>query len=170
MAVRRYLERWQFWREVIRRQEASGLSVAAFCRQEQVAPASFFAWRKKLAEADRQDEHAMLGHQAKPASGQNASHAVSGHHANSASGQNASHAVPERGANAAQNRSTNAAQGRGTNAAHAQFVPIELVSWPKPAASFEIVDPDGYRVVVPAVFDAESLREILCVLKEVASC
>lgn len=153
MAVRRYEERWQSWRDVIRRQAASGLSVAAFCREEQVAPASFFAWRKKLAEADRQDEHGASERQVNPASG-----------------QNPSHAVPERGANTAQNRSANTTQNRGANTTHAQFVPIELVSWPQNAASFEIVDPDGYRVVVPAAFDAESLREILCVLKEVASC
>jgi hypothetical protein len=145
MAVRRQLERWQFWREVIRRQEASGLSVAAFCREEQVAPASFFAWRKKLAEADQQVEQAE-----------------SGRNANPAPESNASNAAPERG--------TSATPGRSANAAHAQFVPIELSPWPQNTARFEIVHPDGYRVVVPARFDAESLREILRVLKEVASC
>lgn len=121
MAMRRNLERWQSWREVIRRQEASGLSVAAFCREEQVPPASFFAWRKKLAEVD----------------------------------QNA-----------------NAASGRDADASHevqVQFVPIDLSACTRPA-SFEIVHPDGYRVVVPVRFDGESLREILLVLKEIASC
>lgn len=122
MATRRNLERWQSWREVIRRQEASGLSVAAFCREEQVPPASFFAWRKKLADAD----------------------------------QNA-----------------NAAPGRDADASHevrAQFVPIDLSACTPSPASFEIVHPDGYRVVVPTPFDGESLREILLVLKEMATC
>ena len=131
MATRRNLERWQSWREVIRRQEASGLSVAAFCREQQVAPASFFAWRKKLAEADQQDGSAAP--------------------AQDASGS------PERDAVA-------------SHAARAQFVPIELSAGTPSPANFEIVDPDGYRVVVPARFDGESLREILLVLKEVASC
>ena len=114
MATRRNLERWQSWREVIRRQEESGLSVAAFCREEQVPPASFFAWRKKLAEAD-QDENA-------------------------------------------------------SRQAQVKFVPIELSPCTPSAANFEIVGPDGYRVVVPTPFDAETLREILLVLKEIASC
>jgi hypothetical protein len=108
------------------------LSVAAFCREEQVPPASFFAWRKKLAEADQQ-------------------------HENAAPEQNAKNAVPERDANA-------------SPAVGARFVPIELSPCSASAANFEIVHPGGYRVVVPARFDAESLREILCVLKEVASC
>jgi transposase-like protein len=114
MATRRNLERWQSWRDVIRRQEESGLSVAAFCREEQVPPASFFAWRKKLAEAD-QDENA-------------------------------------------------------SRQAQVQFVPIELSPCTPSASNFEIVGPTGYRVLVPAQFEAESLREILCVLQEVASC
>ncbi len=122
MATRRNLERWQSWRDVIRRQKESGLSVAAFCREQQVPPASFFAWRRKLAEAD----------------------------------QNA-----------------NAAPGRNADAAHevrAQFVPIAISPVPPSSANFEIVGPDGYRVVVPTPFDAVSLREILRVVKEVASC
>lgn len=122
MAVRRYAERWQSWREVIRRQAESGLSVAAFCREQQVSPASFFAWRKKLSEADQ---------------------------------------------------NVNASPGRDADASHevrAQFVPIVIPPVPPSSANFEIVGPDGYRVVVPTRFEAESLREILRVLKEIASC
>jgi hypothetical protein len=122
MATRRNLERWQSWRDVIRRQAESGLSVAAFCREQQVPPASFFAWRKKLAEADQ--------------------------NANAASSRDAD-ASPE---------------------VRAQFVPIAISPVPPSAANFEIVGPDGYRLVVPTPFDGESLREILRVLKEIASC
>ena len=35
------------WRDLIRRQRASGLSVAGFCRQNGVAGSSFFAWKRK---------------------------------------------------------------------------------------------------------------------------
>ncbi|QDU92266.1 IS66 family insertion sequence element accessory protein TnpA [Lignipirellula cremea] len=41
-------DREAFWRDVVERQAESGLTVAAFCRQEQISPPSFFAWRKKL--------------------------------------------------------------------------------------------------------------------------
>ncbi len=122
MATRRNLERWQSWRDVIRRQEQSGLSVAAFCREQQVPPASFFAWRRKLAEVD----------------------------------QNA-----------------NAALGRDADASQevrAQLVPIAISPVLPSSANFELVGPDGYWVVVPTPFDIESLREILRVLKEIASC
>ncbi len=39
------------WREIIARQQASGLTVAAFCRRAQLSPVSFFAWRRKLRTA-----------------------------------------------------------------------------------------------------------------------
>jgi hypothetical protein len=39
------------WREVLRRQAGSGLSVAAFCRRSRIPQASFYAWRRKLRDA-----------------------------------------------------------------------------------------------------------------------
>lgn len=36
------------WRKLIEQQKASGLSVAAFCRQSGVSQPSFYAWRQKL--------------------------------------------------------------------------------------------------------------------------
>lgn len=38
------------WRAMVRRQQGSGLSVAAFCRQTGVPQASFYAWRRKVQE------------------------------------------------------------------------------------------------------------------------
>jgi hypothetical protein len=40
---------WRKWRKVIERQQASGLSVAAFCRSSGVPTSSFFAWKRRLA-------------------------------------------------------------------------------------------------------------------------
>lgn len=37
------------WRLRLRRQAASGLSIVAFCRREDVSSASFYAWRRRLA-------------------------------------------------------------------------------------------------------------------------
>lgn len=39
------------WRELVRGHAASGLSVAAYCRQMQVPQSSFYAWRRKLRDA-----------------------------------------------------------------------------------------------------------------------
>lgn len=36
------------WRKRFGRQRRSGLSVAEFCRRENVSPASFYAWRNRL--------------------------------------------------------------------------------------------------------------------------
>jgi hypothetical protein len=36
------------WREILRRQRASGLPVAAFCRQTGVAVSSFYYWRRRV--------------------------------------------------------------------------------------------------------------------------
>lgn len=40
------------WRERLRRYVESGLSVRAFCRRESLTEASFYAWRRTLAERD----------------------------------------------------------------------------------------------------------------------
>ena len=39
------------WREVVRAQAASGLSVAAYCRRARVPASSFYTWRRKLRDA-----------------------------------------------------------------------------------------------------------------------
>lgn len=42
-------ERSAVWRERLRAQQASGLNIAAWCKQEGVSAWSFYAWRKRLA-------------------------------------------------------------------------------------------------------------------------
>jgi hypothetical protein len=49
MSRRRTKDRESYWRGVIAGQQASGLSIAAFCREEDVSPPSFYAWRRRLA-------------------------------------------------------------------------------------------------------------------------
>ena len=39
------------WREIVRGQAESGLSVAAYCRRARVPASSFYAWRRKLRDA-----------------------------------------------------------------------------------------------------------------------
>jgi len=36
------------WRDILKRHTASGLSVRAFCQQEQVTESSFYAWRRTI--------------------------------------------------------------------------------------------------------------------------
>lgn len=41
-----------FWREMLRRQAASGLSARAFCQREKLAESGFYAWRRTIAQRD----------------------------------------------------------------------------------------------------------------------
>jgi len=43
----------RLWRDAFRRFAASGLSVRSFCRRETLCEASFYAWRRTVAERDR---------------------------------------------------------------------------------------------------------------------
>jgi hypothetical protein len=38
------------WRDALRRQRASGLTVQSFCRREGLSESSFYAWRRAIAE------------------------------------------------------------------------------------------------------------------------
>lgn len=47
----RHAQRMQ-WEERIRQQQTSGLSVKTFCKQEHLSLATFYWWKRKLAEGD----------------------------------------------------------------------------------------------------------------------
>jgi len=42
-------ERRDFWRQLVQRQEQSGLSVRAFCQQHRANEHSFYQWRKRFS-------------------------------------------------------------------------------------------------------------------------
>jgi transposase-like protein len=42
--------RLDFWRQLIAKQEQSGVSVRAFCQQHRTSEYSFYHWRKRLRE------------------------------------------------------------------------------------------------------------------------
>jgi hypothetical protein len=52
--VPRGVEKEPFWRGQIEGQAASGLSARQWCRREQLSEPSFYAWRRKLAQRDRE--------------------------------------------------------------------------------------------------------------------
>ena len=45
-------EAWAKWRGLISEQSRSGQSVAAFCRERGLCASQFFAWKKRLRQAD----------------------------------------------------------------------------------------------------------------------
>lgn len=124
MANVRSAERERYWRGVIKKQRASGLSVAEFCRRNDVADGLFYRWRRRLAELDAQQDSGPK-------------------------------AVDRR--------------NEADREAAARFVPIELPPPPVPAG-FEIIRANGLRVLVPAEFEGEALRELLRAIEEVPGC
>ena len=46
------------WREILKRQQTSGLSVRAFCRQEAIREPSFYAWRRTIRQRDAKNQPA----------------------------------------------------------------------------------------------------------------
>jgi hypothetical protein len=53
MAKQRNGEREAFWREQVRRQAASRLSVRRFCEEKGLSEPSFYAWRRTLAQREQ---------------------------------------------------------------------------------------------------------------------
>ena len=51
-SVRRPRRTPQQWAELVAQQAASDLDVAAFCRQHDVGLSGFYAWRRRLADAE----------------------------------------------------------------------------------------------------------------------
>jgi hypothetical protein len=50
MAGRKSAEKASRWREILRRQANSGVSIRRFCAREGLSEPSFYAWRKRLRE------------------------------------------------------------------------------------------------------------------------
>lgn len=53
-AKQRDPDKEHFWRQMLKRQRDSQLSVRAFCRLHQLSEVNFYAWRRTLAARDQQ--------------------------------------------------------------------------------------------------------------------
>ena len=47
-------QRAAYWRDILKRQAGSGLSVRRFCATNEISEPSFYQWRKKLAQRDQE--------------------------------------------------------------------------------------------------------------------
>ena len=56
MAISEKRNREAYWRDVLRRQRRSGLSIAAFCRKQDVSQASFYYWKRKDTPGENQPD------------------------------------------------------------------------------------------------------------------
>jgi hypothetical protein len=53
-------KRHALWHDRVRRQEASGLTVAQFCAQEQIARSKFYAWKHRIRVRDASNRRSTL--------------------------------------------------------------------------------------------------------------
>lgn len=63
----------RFWRDVLKRFAASGLSVRAFCQEEKLAETAFYAWRRMIGERDAEAKRPV---KARPAGSRKPQHPV----------------------------------------------------------------------------------------------
>ena len=66
MGQRRSSKRAGYWQGVIGKQESSGMSAAAFCRQHEVPESSFYNWKRKLKQRRREDDSTRTGKATSP--------------------------------------------------------------------------------------------------------
>lgn len=129
-------EKRSYWRGVLRRQRESGLSVRQFCTDEGLCYASFYRWKRKIAaKGSRRVCSSEEDGKRRPRAG-------------AGSGRNGGK----------RRRASRAAKGNGCAAA---FIPVRVQAAGSP---LEVVHPRGHVVRVPAVFDENSLRQVLDVL------
>lgn len=50
-----------FWRKVLRRRERSGLTVAAFCKREQLKQTAYYYWQREILRRDAEQRIAADG-------------------------------------------------------------------------------------------------------------
>jgi len=146
-------ERERVWREVIRDQAVSGLSISAFCRDREVSPGSFFNWRRKLADRELEREDSRHHSHA-------TDHAVVASKFVALDFPTSKVAVPK----VAMSKVTVAGAGLLGASRMESSVDPRTVS----RTGCEVVLPNGCRVIVPVQCDASWLRELLAAVRDTA--
>lgn len=114
----------RLWRAAVSRQAASGSTIRDFCRREGLSEPSFYAWKRLIAERDRERNQ-------KPTRPQQTRRIA----------RRKPRAVYQRPA----------------------FLPVSVITGAG-SADLKISTPRGWRVRVPAGFDATTLAEVLRLL------
>ena len=52
--MKRNAQKEAYWRDMVKRQARSGLSVRRFCSEQDISEPAFYGWRKKLAQRDQE--------------------------------------------------------------------------------------------------------------------
>jgi hypothetical protein len=136
----------RFWRQTMRRQRRSGLTIRAYCEEHGLKEPSFYWWRRRLAWRDGQSENKTQRHDGQPQ-------------------RTAKRTGPSRVAEKGKSRRKQAASNDRLGDHLPRFVPIHLATDAPVAGGVEIVTRHGTRVRVARGFDRQTLVEVLDVLE-----
>lgn len=145
----------RYWRDIFRRQVASGLGVRQFCVQEGLPEHRFHWWRRTLRERGRQNQSGVGGHR-RPRDSRGRGSQAAGKPSPVRRGGIRPERVLSEGAIA------DMAVQRHSQEDRSPFVPVSLAL--SLGSPIEIVHPHGHVVRVPVIFDPDALKRILAVL------
>lgn len=155
MAKSRDAVKERYWRDVFRRQGASGLGVRQFCVQEGLPEHQFHWWRRTLRQRGIPNPS-----RARRPQGPQGLKVRDSQAAGKPGPVRNGRIVPERVPS--EQTIDNPAVQRGFQEDQSPFVPVKLpLSLGSP---IEVVHPHGHVIRVPVIFDPEVLKRILAVL------
>jgi hypothetical protein len=156
-------ERERVWREVIRDQAVSGLSISAFCRDRKVSPASFYNWRRKLAGPELAHAATRDVETRDAVRGQNS---TDGERCFDDAAIASKFVALDLPLSAAAELQTDLPDPSETGPARTLREDLPAAAQTVSRPRCEVVLPDGCRVIVSAGCDALWLREILAVVRD----
>lgn len=148
----------RLWRDRVKRQQQSGLSILAFCAEQSISEASFHWWRRELRRRQALERspaptkfataNRSKGRRAKP----------------SPVSRDASAAPPAALSLPAAATPSLRKAGFGRRQSPSRLVPVTVTASP-PCATIEIALPGGVTVRIPQGCSSQLLREVLAALE-----
>ena len=151
----------QFWRNALIEYESSGVSISAFCRQKNISPTSFNAWRRELQirERERATAGSCAGESQLP---------IFPDKVKDSRGR----IIPSRLSKWVTDKKAEAVN----SAVKAPFIPLRLVepsiqtpeaaAQPENRSEIEVLSPTGFVVRLKGAVDVESVKRIFTALEK----
>lgn len=165
-----------FWRRMMDLWQDSGLTIRAFCQQQNLTNDSFYFWRAELARRDQEvlqsnsERSTSSACQNPSESHSQFSQSTSGKQTQAKMGKSSTVSGPLSVDSNSTMPSTGISGNECEQLAIPAFVPVTMSPTKAAAPVIEVAVASGRRVLrVPAGFDANLLRQLLHVLEE-ASC
>lgn len=136
---RRDLVKERFWRDALRRQKTSGLSIREFCARQRLTESAFYFWRSELQRRDPQFRQSRIP---------------------------SSPTLPAKHDRLKPSARTETANGLQSTApsGRPKFLPVTVTDL-TPAASIEVIFPSGFVLRVGRDCDRRTLRTVLSALR-----